>query len=157
MKPSISFCSNCEVNKAGCLARGFTLIELMIVIVILGIIIGIAYPSYVEYVREAKRSVARSQLMEVYSRQEQFFINNKGYSTNLTGLGYGANPFYVDDQGLESVAGNSVYLIQLAAGASTSEFTLQAVPQNTQAADSYCGTFTLTNTGAQGASGSDCW
>lgn len=137
--------------------KGFTLIEVMIVVAIIAIIAGVAYPSYQDSIRKAKRGVAKSELMKVLSRQEQFFINNKGYATNLTSLGYGANPFYVDDQGQESTAAEGVYLIQLAGGASTAAFTLQAVPQNAQASDSTCGTFTLTNTGAQGAAGSNCW
>lgn len=74
-------------NKA---SRGFTLIELMIVVAIIGIIAAIGYPSYTTYVKKAGRAEAQALLLEVMERQEQAYRSNLRYTTELTALGYGA-------------------------------------------------------------------
>lgn len=141
--------------------NGFTLVELMIVLVIVSILAAIAIPSYRDNVIDTKRRVGTAELLKVQNRQEQYFVNNKGYATDLTSLGYPANGYYVDDQGQAGASSaGSVYLIQLAAGATTASFTLQAVPQGGQAEDTDCGTLSLTSRSAKGASlgtVADCW
>ena len=71
--------------------RGFTLVEMMIVVAIIGILAAFAYPSYVQHVQKAKRSDAHVGLNEVFQRQERSFLLNRTYSTTLTGLGYDSN------------------------------------------------------------------
>ena len=60
--------------------RGFTLLELMIVVAILAIVASIAYPSYLGTVTRTTRSAAKRTLLEVANRQEQFFAENKRYA-----------------------------------------------------------------------------
>lgn len=73
--------------------RGVTLIELMIVVVIVGILTAIAYPSYTQYVLRAKRSEAKALLADVASRMERYYFDNNTYTTDLTQVGYNvANP-----------------------------------------------------------------
>lgn len=134
---------------------GFNLIELMIVIAIVGIIAAVGYPSYQDSIIKSKRQMGKTALVQVLGRQEQNFVNNKSYTTNLTNLGYPANGFYIDNEGdAQASAEGAIYLIQLADPTATS-FTLQAVPQGPQANDETCGTLSLTESGAQSPAG--CW
>ena len=70
-------------------ARGFTLIELMIVVAIVGILAGIAYPSYMDHVRKGNRAKAQAFLMDVAQRQQSYLIVHRQYATSLTQLGFG--------------------------------------------------------------------
>ena len=68
--------------------KGFTLIELMIVIVIMGIIAAIAFPSYEQYMRKSKRSEGHSVLLEVMRAQERYYTDELTYTSDLKDLGY---------------------------------------------------------------------
>jgi type IV pilus assembly protein PilE len=74
--------------------RGFTLIELMITVAIIGIIAGIAYPSYTAYVKKGVRRAAQAQILDLSNRQQQYLLANKTYATYavLTGAGYSFPP-----------------------------------------------------------------
>lgn len=63
---------------------GMTLIELMIVVVIIGIIAGIAYPNFVDYVREARRADAMGQLLTLQMAQEEYRLKNTSYADIAT-------------------------------------------------------------------------
>lgn len=67
--------------------RGFTLIELMVAVAIIGILAGIAYPSYTQYVLKARRAEAKSMLQEIQLLQEKYRANNSTYGT-LSNLGW---------------------------------------------------------------------
>jgi type IV pilus assembly protein PilE len=69
-------------------ARGFTLIELMIVVAIVGILAGIAYPSYMDHVRKGNRAKAQAFLMDVAQRQQSYLIVQRQYAESLTQLGF---------------------------------------------------------------------
>ena len=61
-------------------SNGFTLIELMITVAIIGILATIAYPSYQQYIQRSSRSAAQSQMMEIANRQQQYFLANRAYA-----------------------------------------------------------------------------
>ena len=72
--------------------KGFTLIEVMIVVAIIGILAAVAYPSYVDSIRKGKRAEARAALMNLLQQQERYFTQNNTYET--FGLGaVGTLPF----------------------------------------------------------------
>ena len=66
--------------------RGFTLIEMMIVVVVVGILAAIALPAYQEQVRKSRRATAEAHLMDVAARQQQFLLDNRRYATDLATL-----------------------------------------------------------------------
>ncbi len=67
--------------------RGFTLIELMIVVVIIAILAGIAYPSYDEYVKRGNRTEGQALLSEAAATQERYFSQNNTYITTQADIG----------------------------------------------------------------------
>lgn len=68
--------------------NGFTLIELMITVVIIGILASIAMPAYQEYVKRGHRAAAQSEMMDIANRQQQFFLANRLYAATVGALGY---------------------------------------------------------------------
>lgn len=143
--------------------KGFTLVELLIVVAIISILAAIAYPAYTNHVVKTKRSMAKSILTQIATKQEQYYLDNKSYTADLTDLGYPADPFFVDKNSnlLAATSANAIYQIDVAQTA-VSNYTLTATPVNAQATqDTTCANFTLTNTGTKGVSGtgsvSDCW
>jgi type IV pilus assembly protein PilE len=70
-------------------ARGFTLIELMITVAVIGILSAIAYPSYGDYVRRGKISEATAELSTLRVRLEQFYQDNRNYGSTAAACGSG--------------------------------------------------------------------
>ena len=125
--------------------RGFSLIELMIVVVIIGILAAIAYPSYQEQVRKSRRADGKAMLMEVAQQLERCYTRFASYE-GACGI----------DLAIDSAEG---YYALSTAAMSPVAFTLNATPQGDQVKDTKCGVLTLTNTGLQGSDGdpNDCW
>ena len=127
-------------------SRGFTLIEIMIVIAIIGIVITIGYPSLTEYVKKGRRTEVAGLLSEQAQIIERFYSKSNVY-TGATGLSAG-NDFYTITPALTDQA-----------------FKLTAVRKAGSAmATDKCGDFTITNTGvrsmenaAAGVTTKDCW
>lgn len=137
-------------------ALGFTLIELMIVVAIIGILAAIAYPSYQEYVRAAKRADAETALMELAHFMERNYTGSGRYDKNSAGNAV-ALPF---SQAPKDGA-TKAYDIGFPAGSpSATAYVLQALPTGSMTNDK-CGTLTLSNTGAKGQkagmTSSQCW
>ena len=141
--------------------HGVTLLELMIVVTIVAIISAFAYPSYTQYVVNTKRTAATSTLMQIADRQQQFFMDNKSYTADLTALGFASNPLYVSDDGNSVPAGDAdaVYLFTLANVAPTTYTAIAAPLAQQLVRDTKCGTLTLNQAGAKDAlaGGDDCW
>ena len=66
-------------------STGFTLIELMITVTVIGILTAIAYPSYQSYVIRAQRSAAQQLMLNIASREEQFLLDSRQYTGTLSG------------------------------------------------------------------------
>lgn len=151
--------------------RGYTLIEILIVVAILGILAAVAIPSYQRNIQAGNRSVAQAGLLDLANRQEQFYLDNRTYSASLTDLGFPAALVF-GNGGVSAMAVNNnqtlvasdspqrIYVIQVMAATQT-DFTVAAVPQLGQADDVECGTFALTGTGLRTVSGTwpvaECW
>ena len=150
---------------------GFTLIELLFVVAIIGILMAIAVPAYQQSVITGKRSVAQAGAMDLASRQEQFYLNNKTYATDMSNLGYTPGLVFTSDgdsavavdgnQSLVTSTSNGrIYILKIDSASATA-YSLLAIPQLDQANDTECGTLTLTNTGSRTESGTgapaDCW
>lgn len=126
-------------------ARGFTLIELMIVVAVIAILAGIAYPSYRDYVMRTRRATATGCLGELGQFMERY------YTTNVTYVG-AALP------ALECVTQlNNFYAFSLAAPATARAYSLQAVPNLSRQPDSTCGTLGLNQSGAKTPTTAGCW
>lgn len=155
-----------SLTKRGAVT-GFTLIELMIVVVIIGVLATIAVPTYQDYVINSQRSAAKSALQEALNRQERFYTSNNNYATNMTNLGYNNNPAQITDSGSAGGGGDVIYQVSaVQCGALGGGGTpigqcvrLEAVPPaaSIQSKDT-CGTFWLNSRGQRGVSGAgDCW
>jgi type IV pilus assembly protein PilE len=68
--------------------NGFTLIELMIVVMIIGILAAIAYPSYTQYLIRGHRAAAQAEMMDIANRQQQFLLANRSYASSVGALSY---------------------------------------------------------------------
>ncbi|MBF0589482.1 MAG: prepilin-type N-terminal cleavage/methylation domain-containing protein [Magnetococcales bacterium] len=70
---------------------GFTLIELMIVVTIVGVLVTLAYPAYTDFINQGRRTDGKAFILEVAQRQERYLAENDTYSYNLETLGYDSN------------------------------------------------------------------
>jgi type IV pilus assembly protein PilE len=128
-------------------ASGFTLVELMIVVAIIGILAAIAYPSYQQYVLRANRAEAQAVLTETAQFMERYFTTKGTYKD-------GALLSNVSPKG---ASGSAIkYNISFSVVPTATAFTLRAAPTTGQDNDS-CGTMTLSNTGAQTPTTAGCW
>ncbi len=146
--------SDMGMRSSALRSRGFTLIELMIVVVVIGILAAIAYPSYEEYTRKAKRADAQAVLLELAQFMERHYTANGKYLTATNEAP--TLPFTVAPKD----GSRKNYDLSFANTPTASGYTLRAVPTGSMASDT-CGTLTLNNAGAKGqASGASlaaCW
>ena len=134
---------------------GFTLMELMIVVVIVGILTSVAFPAYKAYVDRAKRSEGKAFLMELAARQERYYFDNNSYAANAMDLGYASTTPASDD-------GHYSLTNPVSDGDTGSITTSYVLEINTVSPwqDDTCGSFlTLDSKGAQGSESGDaiCW
>lgn len=124
--------------------QGFTLIELMITVIIIGILAAIALPSYQEQVKKTRRTNAQADLLELASYMERY------YGENFTYVG-AALPFNESPK-----EGNTKYYDLAQDANNATSFTLSATPKGGQATDR-CGIMRVDETGAHSAQDNDCW
>lgn len=144
------------------LAKGFTLIELMITLAVMAIVVAVGYPMYTDQVLKSHRVDAKSVLMQVALVQERFYVVNGNYG-NAAQLGaeYANVINGVDRDG----DGNGDYYAFAVDedpdnNALTDDFLLTATTAGAQTGDADCATFTIDQAGARAATGADtdnCW
>jgi type IV pilus assembly protein PilE len=141
---------------------GFTLVELMIVVVVVSILATIAISGYTNQVRKSRRTEARTALLDLASREERFMSTNSNYSITPSDLGYtGALPITV---------GSGYYQITVltkvdATSTVPASFLITATPVagKGQDKDASCQSFSVDNTGLQtataqgGVATTTCW
>lgn len=135
------------MNKLTQRVRGFTLIELMIAVAVIGILASIAYPSYTEYVRKARRTSAESALMEIANKQQTYLLSRREYASGEEAK---AKLGFIDPPEL-----NGHYEISVSAPTATT-FTAQALPKGTQAEKSEQ-TLTINQLGEKSPTTSGYW
>ena len=129
-------------------SRGFSLIELLIVVVIAAILIGVGIPGYRQYVQRANRSDASAALLRIAAAQERFYLQNNRYASNAGEMA-AAPPNGLGIEGSE----RGFYNLNLASDAPAIRFTATAIPAagNSQADDTECWTFSVNERGARQA------
>lgn len=151
---------------------GFTLIELMVVVAIATILFAIAIPSYMTYVRQSRRTEARTAVLDLAGREERFFSTNGAlYASTPANLGYTGAAFPVTIGSgyyqltvcIATVAGATPGCDPNGGAPTAPSYYITATPVagQTQAADAQCTSFSVDSTGAQFATGSSgtayCW
>lgn len=144
--------------------RGFTLLELMIAVVIVGILAAIAYPSYTSYITQARRSDATINLLRLAALQEKFMTQCGIYAANF---GAAQNCTAPGTLQASNTTADGFYSLEIAVNATGSTYTLTARPQGVQSTNDLakCTTFTINNVGLKTATGTDgnltnggrCW
>ena len=144
---------------------GFTLVELLVAVAILGILAAIAMPSYQSAVLRANRADAQISLSRLSTLQEQYFFRNNQYAGDLSDIMHGAS----SGSSVNSQEGHYLIAVSLVGegpGEGTSEahgWAMTAVPQGRQTDDTTCASITLDNLGRRsardvnGQPSNECW
>ncbi len=138
--------------------QGFTLIEMLMAIAIVGILAAIAIPAYQDSVTKSRRAEGMALAMDLAARQERFFLQHNTYTTSITGA-----------SGLDTDASSTNGYYNAAAAACTGGairncYLISVTAAGAQArADEKCGRFTVDSRGVKasknsaGSASTDCW
>lgn len=133
--------------------HGFTMVEILIVLVIVSILAMVAYPAYQDSIRKARRSDARAAALDLAALQEKWYFQNNSFTDDITKL----DPDSLSHEGHYTVD------VDDPCGDLTC-FTIEVEPTGDQADDTECALFTVTHTGrkeAENSGGDDttdrCW
>ena len=159
-------------RRAATRAAGFTLIELMVTVSIVGILAAVAVSSYGYATRKSRRTEAKTALLSLAAREERYFSTNSTYTNDAGNLGFSATSQTL----FQMPVGNNYYQVSVCVGTNIptacngaqavgpgATFLLQATAIGIQAKDTTCATFTVDNTGVQAsntsapAASTGCW
>lgn len=130
--------------------RGFTLIELMIAVVVIGILASIAIPSYTDYVKRGKAAEATTTLADLKVKMEQYFQDNRTYQDASVTLLAPCTP----------AAGTTRYFTYSCTARTANTFTISAVPATGQGMTGFAFSINESNTKTStydGTVGATCW
>lgn len=141
--------------RAAAAERGFTLTELMIVVVIVAILAAVGYPSYTSHVERSQRNDGRAALSRVANDLERFFATNGTYTTDATQTS-------MTISGGAAYSDNERYKIEILPGPTgtiATSYRILAAAYGAQAGDEECPTLTLDSTGTRtpDPATSACW
>lgn len=126
--------------------NGFTLVELLITVAIIGILVSVAFPSYTDFVARSNRTEAQRELLRIANLQEQLYVDTRAYASDMKKLGLNADPFITE---------NGYYSIDAALANGGFVLTATALePQKSN--DSSCQTLSVSETGKK-LPASACW
>jgi type IV pilus assembly protein PilE len=144
---------NIVATRHGRRQSGFSLLELMMVVAIVGILASIAYPSFMQNARKSNRADAKMSLLRAAGNQERFFATSLTYTNDVTKLGFPAN----------GLSEKEYYVISAAAGAtgigSSYILTATAITGTMQEDDTNCTVLSVDSLGARlpDPATSKCW
>ena len=143
---AITVCLHIRTSRYG-RCGGFSAIELLVALAIVGILGAVALPAYLAQARKSYRAEAKAIVMETAQFMERYYTTNKTY----------VGAAVLSSVSPKGTSGTSVrYNVSFSVTPTISVYTVQAVPANGQTGDP-CGTLTLSNTGVQTAATTNCW
>ena len=122
--------------------RGFTLIELMVACVIVGILVRIALPSFTSQIQSSRRIDAKGAVLDLAAREERYYAINNQYASTAAQLGYATLPLSISSGG----SSTSYYQLSVQLTSTTTYFAL-ATPTGSQVKDTTCGVYRVDQLG----------